>query len=74
MIDRDRIDGKRKYTCDGDGCGTVAYFKSYDEAQKENGWGLSYWRDKCYCPKCAPKYRHVGRAGIKTGQGQQLEF
>ena len=74
MIDKDRIDGKRKYTCDNPDCGTVAHFSNIDEAQKKYGWGISYERIYCYCPKCAPKYRHVGRAGIKTGQGQQLSI
>lgn len=72
MIDKDRINGRRKYECDG--CGVIAHFKSYDEAQKQNGWGVSYERINCYCPTCAPKYRHVGRAGIKTGNGRQLRL
>lgn len=73
MIDKDVIKGRRKYTCDG--CKVVvAYFKSIDEAHKLNGWGVSYERTNCYCPACAPKYRHVGRAGIKDGEGQQLKI
>lgn len=72
MIDKDVIDGKREYKCDG--CGVVAHFKSIDAARKPGGWGVSYERTFCYCPTCAPKYRHVGRAGIKSEQGQQLKI
>lgn len=80
MIDNDRINGRRKYTCDGDDedsedgkCKAVAHFKNYDEARASH-WSVSYWRTNCYCPKCAPKYKNVGCAGIKTKSAEQLKI
>ena len=80
MIGEDRVNGRRKYTCDGkkdngEDCGAVAHFKNYDEARKEGGWSVSYWRDKCYCPECAPKYKNVGCTGKKPASpGTQLKI
>ena len=79
MIDKDRINGRRKYTCDGikddsTPCGAIAHFKNYNEARKPGGWSVSYWRDKCYCPECAPKYKNIGCAGIKESKGEQLRI
>lgn len=44
-------------------CGqTRMILSSREEALKEEGWMVT--RDKrCYCPECAPFYRHVGRGG-----------
>ncbi len=72
MIGKDVINGRRQYSCDG--CGVTAQFKSYDEARSSGGWGISYERINCYCPACAPKYRHVGRAGFKIIKGQQISI
>ena len=74
MISENRINGRREYTCDGN-CGAVAHFKNYDEARNPGGWSVSYWRDKCYCPKCAPKYKNVGCKGKKPEQAaRQLKI
>lgn len=29
------------------------------------GWGFSKKGGKCYCPKCAPKHKSVGRNGFQ---------
>lgn len=74
MIQSNRINGKRKYICDDKECKAVAHFKSYDDA-RAGGWSVSYWRDKCYCPKCAPKYKNVGCKGKKpTFTGSQIKI
>lgn len=54
--------GYRHYLCDG--CKKVEKFQSYQKA-REAGWGISRNRERCYCPDCAPFYRHVGRTGKK---------
>ena len=55
----------RLYVCDG--CKTgVGRFKSY-EAAKGAGWAIGRGRRNCYCPNCAPRYRHVGR-GSTVGE------
>lgn len=55
----------RIYICDGcpNGCGK---FRSY-EAAKKAGWAIGRGRRTCFCPKCAPRHRHVGR-GSTTGE------
>lgn len=57
------LDG-RTYLCD-DCRRVVNKFKSYKEAIAA-GWAVSRDYTKCYCPKCAPNHRHVGRCGAKT--------
>lgn len=64
MINKNRINGCREYTCDDEECNAVANFKNYDVARK-SGWSVAYWRDKFYCPECAPKYKNVGCKGKK---------
>lgn len=49
------------FTCDY--CGTQSEFilgKIVDV--RKNGWAVSKDYRKCYCPKCAPKFRNVGQA------------
>lgn len=70
MISNDRINGCRKYVCDDKNCSAVAHFKNYDDARK-GGWSVAYWRDKCYCPECAPKYKNVGCKGKKPQPSEE---
>lgn len=55
----------RLYICDDCKKG-FGKFKSY-EAAKDAGWAIGRGRKTCFCPKCAPLHRHVGR-GSTTGK------
>lgn len=59
MIGRITYEYGRVYVCD-DCKKNFGRFKSYDEA-KNAGWAIGRGRRNCYCPKCAPRHRHVGR-------------
>ena len=52
-----------KFRCDHFLCNTEAQFVSIDYARK-GGWAISRDRFHCYCPKCAPFYRNVGRSDL----------
>lgn len=61
MISDIRYPNGRDYVCDG--CKkNVARFKNYDNARAAR-WAISANRKKCYCPTCAPNYRHTGQCG-----------
>ena len=55
------------FSCDHKGCpvgwDTHIEFNSIDAARLA-GWAVSRDRKHCYCPKCAPKHRHVGCYGL----------
>ena len=61
MIDKIIFPDGRDYGCD-DCKNVIGRFKNEDEACAK-GWAVANGRKKCYCPKCAPKHRHVGRKG-----------
>ena len=49
------------FHCDHPGCTQPEErFVSIDTA-REFGWAISRDRMHCYCPKCAPMHRNVGR-------------
>ena len=49
------------FSCDHPGCLVSGVsFVSIDLA-RESGWAISRDRRYCYCPKCAPMHRNVGR-------------
>ena len=62
MIGETRFSDGRDYECDD--CKVKTRFKSYDAA-RDAGWSVGYFRDGCYCPKCAPRHRR-GAAKKKT--------
>ncbi len=76
MIGKTIFSDGRTYICDD--CGkNVAKFKNYDEARAA-GWAIAYFRDSCYCPKCAPKHRRgeakKKNAAILSENGGQLRI
>lgn len=52
------------FSCDHPGCieglNSKVEFTSIQLA-REYGWAISRDRKYCYCPKCAPMHRNVGR-------------
>lgn len=61
MISKTIRENGRNYLCD-DCRKVIDTFKSYDQARAA-GWAISYDRQKCYCPACAPFRRNVGHTG-----------
>lgn len=52
-----KVSDKRYYNATG--------FRSYIDFIRLDGWAIAKNRLTCYCPECAPYYRH---AGIRAGE------
>ncbi len=50
-----------QFLCDD--CPKMEKFPNIKFARNE-GWAVSKDKKKCYCNKCAPRHRNVGRKGI----------
>lgn len=68
MIGKIKYECGRNYICDD--CNAMERFTSYKTAIAA-GWAISRGRQQCYCPKCAPFRRNVGRSGARRNSVQE---
>jgi hypothetical protein len=67
--------GFHEITCDNPLCGNSSCYhtdslgRAIDYARAD-GWAVGRGHKHCYCPKCAPNYRSVGRYSVQSRYGR----
>ena len=52
-------------------CSNTAEFSSKSKARNAD-WAIARDNKTCYCPKCAPRHRYVGRKGSLIRPDKQM--